>query len=152
MSRASKGRSGRKNARLGALPLTSMIDVVFLLLIFFLVTANFAQKEEKLPSALQTEGGGVRSSDLQPQIVQISMQGEAVVFTMGTVVTTNRASLEALLKELPKAPGVAIKAAPDVPISAVATALQAARNAGFNKRSYVPGDGESSDGEASGGG
>lgn len=150
MSRARKGKSGRKNARLGALPLTSMIDVVFLLLIFFLVTANFAQKEEKLPSALQTEGGGVRSSDLQPQIVQISMRGESVVFTMGTVVTTNRASLEALLKELPKEPGVAIKAAPDAPISAVATALQAARNAGFSKRSYVPG--ESAEGEASGGG
>lgn len=140
MSRVSSVKSRRRPARLGALPLTSLIDVVFLLLIFFLVTANFAQQEHKLPAALQTEGGGVRSSDLQPQIIQISMRDDAPAFVMGAVAAPNRASLEALLRELPKEPGVAIKSDPDVPISAIATALQAARNAGFTKRSYVPGD------------
>ncbi len=89
-----------------------MIDVVFLLLIFFLITADFAKPENKLPAALQTEGGGVRSSD--------------------------RVSLEQILSQLPRDAGVAIKAEPDVPIQAVATALQAARNAGFTRRSYVP--------------
>jgi len=119
-----------------------MIDVVFLLLIFFLVTANFAQDEHKLPATLQTEGGGVRSSDLQPQILQIRMQGVEPIFIMGDVAVRGGDSLEALLKNLPKDPGVAIKSDPDVPISAIAAALQAARNAGFQKRSYVPSDGQ----------
>jgi len=117
-----------------------MIDVVFLLLIFFLVTADFAQEEHRLPSALQTEGGGVRSSDLQPQIIQISLLDGQVNYTIGQVRCADRASLESVLKQLPRDAGVAIKAEPDVPIQSVATALQAARNAGFTRRSYVPGE------------
>ena len=133
----------RRRSQLGALPLTSMIDVVFLLLVFFLVTADFAKKENKLPAALQTEGGGVQSSDLQPQIIQIAMLDGGVVFTIGQVRCADRPSLASVLGQLPRDPGVAIKAEPDVPIQAIATALQAARNAGFARRSYVPG--ESSD-------
>lgn len=133
-------RTRRRRSQLGALPLTSMIDVVFLLLVFFLVTADFAKKENKLPAALQTEGGGVSSSDLQPQIIQISLEGEQVIYTLGQVRCSDRVSLESVLSQLPRDPGVAIKSAPDVPIQAVATALQAARNAGFARRSYVPGD------------
>jgi len=140
MSSAAK-KSKRRSATLGALPLTSMIDVVFLLLIFFIVTANFAQDEHKLPATLVTEGGGVQSNDLQPQIIQILMQGSMPIFTMGEVAVQDAKSLEALLKNLPKEPGVAIKCEPDVPISAIAAALQAARDAGFQKRSYVPSDG-----------
>lgn len=137
---STRSRSRRRAARLGALPLTSMIDVVFLLLIFFLVTADFAQQEHKLPSALQTEGGGVRSSDLQPQIVRISLDDGEPVYTIGQVRSSDRVSLEAVLRQLPRDAGVAIKADPDVPIQSIATALQAARNAGFSRRSYVPGD------------
>ena len=137
---STRSTSRRRAARLGALPLTSMIDVVFLLLIFFLVTADFAQQEHKLPSALQTEGGGVRSSDLQPQIIRISLDDGEPVFTIGQVRSSDRVSLEAVLKQLPRDAGVAIKADPDVPIQSIATALQAARNAGFSRRSYVPGD------------
>lgn len=137
---STRSTSRRRAAGLGALPLTSMIDVVFLLLIFFLVTADFAQQEHKLPSALQTEGGGVRSSDLQPQIIRISLDDGEPVYTIGQVRSSDRVSLEAVLKQLPRDAGVAIKADPDVPIQSIATALQAARNAGFSRRSYVPGD------------
>ncbi|MDF1808407.1 MAG: biopolymer transporter ExbD [Phycisphaerales bacterium] len=140
MSTKRSSKQRRKSAQLGALPLTSMIDVVFLLLIFFLVTANFSKQEHKLPATLQTEGGGVRSSDLQPQILQIRLQNSNPIFVMGEVVVDNRDSLEAFLSGLPKEPGVAIRSEPDVPISAIAVALQAARNAGFQKRSYVPSD------------
>jgi biopolymer transport protein ExbD len=140
MSISRSAKRKHRSARLGALPLTSMIDVVFLLLIFFLVTANFAQEEHKLPATLQTEGGGVQTSDLQPQIIHIRMQGSEPSFVMGEVVVTDGPSLVSLLSSLPKDPGVAIKSEPDVPISAIALALQSARDAGFVKRSYVPTD------------
>lgn len=135
------GKQNRKRARatrIGALPLTSMIDVVFLLLIFFLVTSNFAQQERELPSALQTDGGGVRASELQPQIVEIRLLDGSPVFVMGERAVRSGADLQILLSQLPKEPGVAVKSEPNVPISAVAAALQAARDAGFTKRSYVP--------------
>lgn len=131
-------KQSRRFHRLGALPLISMIDVVFLLLIYFLVTSDFSQAERRLPSALQTEGGGARSVELQPQIVEIAVDEGGVRFTIGRVVVRDRESLTAVLEKLPREPGVAVRSAPDAPVSAVAAALQAARDAGFEKRSYVP--------------
>ncbi len=132
-------RRGR-TTRIGALPLTSMIDVVFLLLIFFLVTSNFAQQERELPSALQTDGGGVRSTDLQPQIIEIRMLDGSPMYVIGDLAVRTREDLQSVLEQLPKEPGVAVRSASDAPIAAVAAALQAARDAGFTKRSYVPQD------------
>lgn len=131
-------RSLGRPRRLGVLPLISLIDVVFLLLIYFLITSDFSQQERRLPSAVQTEGGGVRSVELQPQIVEIGLDGEGVRFTIGQVMVRDQTALTTVLGRLPREPGVAVRAAPDVPISAVAAALQAARDAGFEKRSYVP--------------
>ncbi len=124
--------------RLGALPLISLIDVVFLLLVYFLVTSDFSQQERRLPAAVQTEGGGVRSVELQPQIVDISTDAQGARFVIGQVVVRDKASLRGVLERLPREPGVAVRATPDAPISAIAAALQAARDAGFEKRSYVP--------------
>lgn len=137
-----RGRTGKpvrgRTARIGMLPLTSMIDVVFLLLIFFLVTSNFAQQERELPSALQTEGGGVRASDLQPQIVEIRMDSGSPIFVIGDLAVRTRTDLQRILEQLPQEPGVAVRSDADAPIAAVAAAMQAARDAGFTKRSYVP--------------
>jgi biopolymer transport protein ExbD len=44
--------------------MTPMIDVVFLLLIFFLWTSSFQAIETLLPSHLTTAGGGAGSADL----------------------------------------------------------------------------------------
>jgi len=127
-----------RSRRLGALPLISLIDVVFLLLIYFLVTSDFSQAERRLPSAVQTEGGGVRAAELQPQIIEVSTDLQGLRFVVGQVVMRDQASLQAFLERLPREPGVAVRAAPDTPISGIAAALQAAKDAGFEKRSYVP--------------
>jgi len=133
-------KGSRRATHLGVLPLTSMIDVVFLLLIYFLVTSNFTQPEHELSSAVQTEGGGVRVSDLQPQIVEILRDGSQIVFRIGSHQAGDQAGLTRVLGSLPKEPGIAIRAARDVPISAVAAAMQASQDAGFDRRSYVPTD------------
>ncbi len=117
-----------------------MIDVVFLLLVFFLVTSNFAQDEHKLPATLQTEGGGAQSEDLEPQVIEISVQAGKPIYMIGEVIVHDKLSLISMLRRLPKEPGIAIRSAPNAPISAIAVALQAARDAGFQKRSYVPSD------------
>jgi len=131
----------RRSSHLGVLPLTSMIDVVFLLLVYFLVTSNFAQAERDLSSAVQAEGGGVRTSELQPQVVMIERARDGgVVYRIGSHQTTSQAGLVQVLGSLPKEPGIAIRARRDVPISAVAAAMQASQDAGFIRRSYVPAD------------
>lgn len=129
---------GGRESRLGMLPLISLIDVVFLLLIYFLVVSDFSREERRLSSTVQTEGGGVRSVELRPQIVDIATDGEGVRFSIGQVVVRDKAGLARVLERLPREPGVAVRSTPDAPISAIATALQAAKDAGFEKRSYVP--------------
>ena len=53
-----------KGAALGALSLTPLIDVVFLLLVFFLVTTRFAQEDHELDVVLPS------ASEAQPLIAQ----------------------------------------------------------------------------------
>lgn len=131
----------KRSSHLGVLPLTSMIDVVFLLLVYFLVTSNFAQPERDISSAVQTEGGGVQVSELQPQVIDIRKgSGGGVEFVIGSHSVGSKEALASVLSSLPKEPGVAIRAARDVPISAVAAAMQASQDAGFVRRSYVPGE------------
>ncbi|MGJ8635738.1 MAG: ExbD/TolR family protein [Phycisphaerales bacterium] len=141
MGRGKSKRRSKRSSHLGMLPLTSMIDVVFLLLVYFLVTSNFAQPERDIASAVQTQGGGVQVSELQPQVIDIR-RGAAggVEFVIGSHSVGNKESLASVLASLPKEPGVAIRAAKDVPISAVAAAMQASQDAGFVRRSYVPGE------------
>jgi len=118
--------------------MTSMIDVVFLLLIFFLVTSSFAPEESRLDAALQTEGPALSSVDLQPQVVLVEMGASGPVYRIGGRLAVTPEELTSILKQLPKEAGVAVRVRPDVPVAAAAAALQAAHDAGFTKRSYVP--------------
>lgn len=58
------------------IPMTSLIDVVFLLLIFFLVATNFRPRERihqvELPRAA---GGAVRLPDQEDLVLQVSRDG-----------------------------------------------------------------------------
>ena len=128
----------RKGGHLGALTMTSMIDVVFLLLIFFLVSSSFAPDEGRIDSALQTEGSGSATSDLQPQVVNVERSGAVVMYRVGQRTTTSSLELTSILRQLPRDAGVAVRVSGDVPVGAAARAMQAAHDAGFEKRSYVP--------------
>ena len=82
-----------------ALPLTSMIDVVFLLLIFFLLTASILPQESVLASALQAERrGSGAAADLQPQIVGVVMTESGPRFKLGTREFRSNASLSVVLR------------------------------------------------------
>jgi biopolymer transport protein ExbD len=70
----------KKGSALSALSLTPLIDVVFLLLVFFLVTTRFAQEDYELAVVLPS------ASEAQPLIVEpkelfinIDEQGDYVV-------------------------------------------------------------------------
>jgi len=123
----------------GSLPMTAMIDVVFLLLIFFMVTVSASPPEAELSSTLnpQSENQGA-GAVLQPQIISVERAGDGVVYRLGSHVLTNRTDLARLLRELPKASGVVVRVANDVPVEAAAGALQVCKDTGFTKVSYVP--------------
>lgn len=81
-SRVLAGLNGRRRG--GALQMTPMIDIIFLLLTFFVVTAKFHTPELYLPVELpaQPQAGAVRPAIIEPLRMNIrqSEQGSLVVF------------------------------------------------------------------------
>ena len=134
--------SNRKKKRrvrtglLGVLPMTSMIDVVFLLLIFFMVTASFSADEDQLSAAIGADGASAPST-LQPQIVRIRDFDGVTVYEIGSHRLQTTQSLGNILRALPKEQGVVFRVSDAVPIADVAAAMQASFDAGYTKRSYV---------------
>ena len=130
--------SQEKKRGIGPLPMTSMIDVVFLLLIFFMVTATFANEESRLTSALSAEGDSASSSNLEPQILEIRRVDGEPAFVIGSNIARTREQLQGVLVRLDAEQGLVVRPAGDVPVHMIAAAFQAAENAGIKKRSYVP--------------
>jgi biopolymer transport protein ExbD len=80
---------GRDSAKL-ELQMTSMIDCVFLLLIFFMVTSSFSLAERELDSAIKVRRASLSAaSDLQPAIVEVvRAAGGSFVYKIGGRETT----------------------------------------------------------------
>lgn len=120
------------------LSLIAFIDVILFILLYFMMAGNLSPPEAELASALQTAKGESAAQDLAPQVVQVDIADSRAVFTVGERVFTDRASLTAVLRQLNKEAGVFVKVASRAPVGAAAAAVQACRDAGFAKVSYVP--------------
>lgn len=135
-TRAEERRFAPERVRL---PLVALIDVVMLLLIYFVLAGSLTPEETELPASLRTEKAGGKPSDLLPQILIVEPGGGgAAQFRIGERILSDRAALASILKQLPKEAGVAVKVRPGVDVAAAAAALQACSDGGFTKVSYVP--------------
>ena len=122
------------------LPLIALIDVVLFLLLYFMIAGTLAGEESLLASSLRTDKPGKgHGSDLQSQILFVESAGGAARFRLGDRSVQDKAGLAVLLKQLPRESGIIVKVAPHVRVEAAASALQACKDAGFLKVSYVPG-------------
>jgi len=121
------------------LNLASMIDVTFLLLLYFLVTTVLALPEDRLSPSLRAdaETAAGPDSDFQPQIVEVRLVNGAAAYMVGTEVFRDRQALTTALEPLHKASGLFVKVYDDASVAAAATAIQAGRDAGFEKLTYV---------------
>ena len=64
--------------------MTSMIDVVFLLLIFFMTTASFVKTERQLDTNIKNQDSASSSaSDMEPAIVEIVRSGGQFAYRIG---------------------------------------------------------------------
>ena len=119
------------------LNITPLIDIVFLLLIFFMVSTTFKQEFEvgiNLPEA---------SSESRPQdktlIVSIDAKGEFYV-NQTQLVNTQLLTLKRALQKIAgndRRIPVIISADANTPHQAVITAMDAARQLGFSKLSFA---------------
>ena len=128
------------------LNMASMVDVVFLLLIFFMCTSSISQLENSLPSQVSQlgPGAGAESADFPPQIVRVQRVPEGVLVMLGE---TPCATFERLIEELRRlqsgadAP-VLIKGQGDVPFRYMVAALDACHRAGCRRVAFsARGDG-----------
>lgn len=134
-------RSPRHDDPIPKLSLIAFIDVVLFILLYFIMVGNLASPESELASALQTARGTSSAGDLAPQVVQVDVIDSRPVFLVGERVISDRESLTTVLRQLNRESGVFVKVMGRAPVGAAAAAIQACRDAGFVKVSYVPAGG-----------
>ncbi|MGI6402119.1 MAG: ExbD/TolR family protein [Thermoguttaceae bacterium] len=129
------------------LNLTSMIDVIFLLLIFFVCTSDFKEPEKTLPTNLASSGAIV--SERAPQeerdlgkIVARILVGPSrrVEYAVDGKRVASLADVEALLSALQEIdPNVPVVVAPErnVPIESVLDVYDCARRVGLGKIKFA---------------
>jgi biopolymer transport protein ExbD len=122
------------------LAMTSMIDVVFLLLIFFMTTASFVKTERQLDTNIKSqESSSSVASDLEPAIVEVVNVEGVFLYRVGGRTLQTPVELTDLLRQFPsKVDGAYVKVSNDVPFRLAAAAIQACKDAGFSLVSYVP--------------
>jgi biopolymer transport protein ExbD len=123
------------------LPMTSMIDVVFLLLIFFMTTTSVVKTERELDSGIQVQKQSTskKVSDWEPAIVDVVPAGGTFVFRVGGREVVTPDELIEVLRPFPnKGDGAFVRVHDDVPFDLPAAAIQACKTAGFTAVSYVP--------------
>ena len=123
------------------LPMTSMIDVVFLLLIFFMVTSSFSKTERELDPGIkvQRNTGRKTARDLEPAIVDVVRGTGGFVYRIGGRELTSASELTDVLRQFPnKVDGAFVRVGDEVPFDMAAAAIQACKSAEFIAVSYVP--------------
>ncbi len=132
-------KSNRRGMNRAALSMSSMIDVTFLLLIYFIVSTVLSKPEDQLnPALLVSQGSAVEESLLEPQILLVQQENLRSVYKLGSQVFTSREQLAQVLLNLPKEPGIIVKTDNSVSVGFAMAAIQESRVAGFDKVTYVP--------------
>ncbi len=118
--------------------LTPLIDVVFLLLIFFMVSTTF-ERQSELAIELPESSTGEKAERI-PEI-RVAIDGQGRVYVNGNALVnrqrdTLRRALSALLKAQ-EAPPLVLEADRDAPYQAVVTVMDVARDLGLARLRFA---------------
>lgn len=125
------------------LQMTSMIDVTFLLLIFFMITASFTKTERELDPQMKVnkQAPTTKQSQVEPAIIDLVKTETGFAMKLGGREFTTVPELSTVLRQLDnKGDGAFVRVPPDAPFELAASAIQACKTAGFPFVSYVPKD------------
>lgn len=128
----------------GTLSLTPLIDVVFLLLIFFLVTSEFEDEERRLDIVLPSATSAVPMTS-KPREVVVDIDSEGQIYMRGKV--TPMDELEELLKAAvannPTNQSVVIRADQSASFQPVVNVMDVCNRTGVSDYSVTTQDGPS---------
>jgi biopolymer transport protein ExbD len=115
----------------GEVDLTPMLDVVFIMLIFFIVTATFV-KEIGIDVTSPDKNQNVKDADKQSIVIQITSRDRIMIRNRDIDKRAVRANIERLSAESPEAP-VVIQPHPESTTEIMIHVMDSARQAGvFN--------------------
>ena len=121
--------------------MTSMIDVVFLLLIFFMVSSSFVKTERDLDSGIKVERQSTsqQQSDFEPAIIDVVESNGTFVFRIGARDFATQQELLQVLRQFEnKTDGAFVRVSDNATFDMAAAAIQACKTANFATVSYVP--------------
>ena len=119
---------GKQPEEESEIDLTPMLDVVFIMLIFFIVTATFV-KEIGLDVNSPDKNQNVKDADKQSIVVQITNRNRIRIRGRDVDVRSVRANIERLHAENPEAP-VVVQPHPESKTDTMIQVMDAARQAG----------------------
>ena len=132
----------RRTTSASTLSLTPLIDVVFLLLIFFLVTSEFEDEEKRLDIILPSATTAVPMTG-KPREIIVDIDKEGRVFLSGQ--PTDYEELKRLLKVAvasnPTSQSVVIRAARSTPFQPVVNVMDMCNQTGISEYSVTTADG-----------
>ena len=129
--------------------MTPMIDVVFLLLVFFVWTASFQIVERLLPSNLLASGTGaavettLEELDFERVVIQLRLVGDRPAWTVNGTPAESLAHVRSTLAAVARVQRVraeipvVIDPGSNVPLGHVIDVFDAARGAGFDKIQFA---------------
>ncbi len=117
--------------------LTPMLDVVFIMLIFFIVTATFV-KEMGLDINSPDKNQNIKDADKQSIVVQITNRDRIRIRGRDVDVRAVRANIERLHAENPEAP-VVVQPHPESTTNTMIQVMDSARQAGVYNVSIAAG-------------
>lgn len=122
----------KKGTALGTLSLTPLIDVVFLLLIFFLVATRFAQEDRELDVMLPS-ASEARPLTVRPREMFINIDHRGHYFVDGSTLTGQEVEnvLEQAAADNPTNQSVIVRADKRVSLDFVVFVLNACNKAGI---------------------
>ena len=134
----------RRSSVAGTLSLTPLIDVVFLLLIFFLVTSKFDEEERRLPIELPVATNATPMTQ-KPREVTIDIDREGNFFVNGNPQSIEQveATLRRAVATNPTNQAVVIRADATVPFQPVVTVMDLCNRTGVSDYSVTTKEGPS---------
>ena len=140
--RLSKPISGRSSDAVMNLSTASMIDVVFLLLIFFLVTTSFRVPTQSLVTPIVAQSVSpdqIATDDIEPVILAIRSQNGAVGYELGSVKTNNVDEIRSVLESMePKTAPMFVKVGDGIPFQSATTLIAMCRSCGHDSVAWFP--------------
>ena len=123
-----KKRQRVSNDEEGEIDLTPMLDVVFIMLIFFIVTATFV-KEIGIDVNSPDKNQNIQDADKKSIVVKISSRDRIEIRGRNVDIRSVRANIERLHAESPEAP-VVVQPHPESTTEVMIQVMDSARQAG----------------------